>query len=548
MAKFKFIEKLIKRDATEEKPVKTKEESKKEKMDLLFTVGAEAVNLVDESLIEAGEIAEAGVQGAFSVCGSLVDFVDQTMAIAEWAVTKVLVYIGRKVHDAHVLIDRHRKIILKNLLVLGVGALALVMIFSWATDYEYSYHGRPLGIVAEQRDVIEILELASEELSKEYGSSINIDPETDITFRPVVSSDREIDDQDTVLKRLTYMGEINAEVAAIMVDGKPLVIVESQKVAEEVLQRIKNTFVKDAYKVEYEYIGFAEDVKIEPYTTTLKNVSGKNAAIQKLLSGGQAAVEYTVKSGDTLYDICIDNDLTMEDLETLNPGISTELIRPGDKINLSKVIPLLTIETIEVSTYAEKVPFKTEYKNSDFYYEGETVLDRSGVDGKDSVTARITKRNGEVIDKKELKRERIVEPVSEILLKGTKKAPPKKGTGTFIMPTHGVLTSEFGYRWGKNHDGIDIGASTGTAIRAADGGTVTLSEYYYGYGLTIIIDHGGGYKTLYGHNNANYVTVGQQVFQGQTIGEVGNTGYSTGPHLHFEIMYHGTPVNPYNYF
>ena len=548
MAKFKFIEKLIKKDATEEKPVKTKEESKKEKMDLLFTVGAEAVNLVDESLIEAGEIAEAGVQGAFSVCGSLVDFVDQTMAIAEWAVTKVLVYIGRKVHDAHVLIDRHRKIILKNLLVLGAGALALVMIFSWATDYEYSYHGRPLGIVEEQRDVIEILELASEELSKEYGSSINIDPETDITFRPVVSSDREIDDQDTVLKRLTYMGEINAEVAAIMVDGKPLVIVESQKVAEEVLQRIKNTFVKDAYKVEYEYIGFAEDVKIEPYTTTLKNVSGKNAAIQKLLSGGQAAVEYTVKSGDTLYDICIDNDLTMEDLETLNPGISTELIRPGDKINLSKVIPLLTIETIEVSTYAESVPFETEYQKSDYYYVGETVLSRSGSNGRDSVTARIKKRNGEVIDKKELKRERIVEPVNEILLKGTKQAPPSKGTGTFIMPTYGVLTSEFGYRWGRNHDGIDIGASTGTATRAADGGVVTLSGWYYGYGLTIIIDHGGGYKTLYGHNNSNYVSVGQKVFQGQTIGEVGNTGYSTGPHLHFEIQKHGTPVNPYNYF
>ena len=83
----------------------------------------------------------------------------------------------------------------------------MVIIFSWATDYEYSYHGRPLGIVKEQRDVIEILDLASDGLSKEYGSNIVIDPESDITFRPVVSSGREIDDQDTVLKRLTYMGE-----------------------------------------------------------------------------------------------------------------------------------------------------------------------------------------------------------------------------------------------------------------------------------------------------------------------------------------------------
>ena len=532
MAKFKFIEKLI----------------KKVPMDLIWKIGAEAIDLVDESLIEVGEIAEDGLGGAFKICGTFVDIVDRAIAIAEWAVTKSVVYFGRRVHDLHVLIDKHRKTIIKNLLVLGGAGLICVIIFSWATDYEYSYHGRALGIVEEQRDVIEILELASEELSKEYGSNIIIDPETDITFRPVVSSGKEIDNQDTVLRRLTYMGEINAQVAAIVVDGKIMAIVENETVAESVLQTIKDRYIKNSDRVEYEYIGFAEDVKVEPYNTTLKNVLGKNAAVQRLMSGGQAAVQYTVQSGDTLYDICIENDLSMSDLETMNPGITSELIRPGEKINLQKVIPLLTIETIEVSTYAESVPFETEYQKSDYYYVGETVLSRSGSNGRDSVTARIKKRNGEVIDKKELKRERIVEPVNEILLKGTKQAPPSKGTGTFIMPTYGVLTSEFGYRWGRNHDGIDIGASTGTAIRAADGGVVTLSGWYYGYGLTIIIDHGGGYKTLYGHNNSNYVSVGQKVFQGQTIGEVGNTGYSTGPHLHFEIQKHGTPVNPYNYF
>ena len=239
-----------------------------------------------------------------------------------------------------------RKTIIKNLLVLGGVGRICVIIFSWATDYEYSYHGRALGIVEEQRDVIEILELASEELSKEYGSTIVIDPETDITFRPVVSSGKEIDNQDTVLRRLTYMGEINAQVAAIVVDGKIMAIVENETVAESVLQTIKDRYVKNSNKVEYEYIGFAEDVKVEPHTTTLKNVLGKKAAIQRLLSGGQAAVQYTVQSGDTLYDICIENDLSMSDLETMNPGITSELIRPGEKINLQKVIPLLTIVII----------------------------------------------------------------------------------------------------------------------------------------------------------------------------------------------------------
>lgn len=532
MANFKFIKKL----------------NKEKISNFIWDLGAGVIDFVEEIGEELVEIGHAGKDALFNVCGTAVEIFDNISALVEWFVIKIAVLIGREVHDIHVMIIKNAKIILKNLLILGAGCLIMVIVFSTATDYEYSYHGRALGIVKEQRDVIEILDLASDELSKEYGTNIVIDPESDITFRPVVSSGREIDDQDTVLKRLTYMGEINADVSAIVVNGKPIVIVENEATANAVLEDVKRLYLSDSDKTEYEYVGFAEEVTIEPYKTTLKNVSGKSSAVQKLLSGGQAAVQYEIQSGDTLFNICIDNNLSMTDLETMNPGITERVIRPGDVINLQKVIPLLTIETIEVTTYAEEVPFEKQYENSSYYYEGETVLSRKGVEGRDSVTARITKRNGEVVEKEELERERIVEPINEIILRGTKKAPPSKGTGTFVYPTNGVLTSKFGYRWGRNHDGIDIGARTGTPIRATDGGTVTLSGWYYGYGLTVIIDHGGGYKSLYGHNSANYVSVGEKVFQGQTIAAVGNTGRSTGPHLHFEIQKHGVPMNPYNYF
>jgi murein DD-endopeptidase MepM/ murein hydrolase activator NlpD len=97
------------------------------------------------------------------------------------------------------------------------------------------------------------------------------------------------------------------------------------------------------------------------------------------------------------------------------------------------------------------------------------------------------------------------------------------------------------------HYGVDFSTSTGTPIKAADGGTVTLSGWYYGYGYTVIIDHGSGVKTLYGHCSALYVSVGEKVYQGQTIAAVGNTGNSTGPHCHFEIIINGTNVNPENY-
>jgi murein DD-endopeptidase MepM/ murein hydrolase activator NlpD len=97
------------------------------------------------------------------------------------------------------------------------------------------------------------------------------------------------------------------------------------------------------------------------------------------------------------------------------------------------------------------------------------------------------------------------------------------------------------------HTGIDIGAPSGSAIRAAKGGTVISAGYNGGYGLAVVIDHGGGLTTLYGHCSSISVGDGASVSQGQTIGAVGCTGSCTGPHLHFETRVGGTPQNPMNY-
>jgi len=130
-------------------------------------------------------------------------------------------------------------------------------------------------------------------------------------------------------------------------------------------------------------------------------------------------------------------------------------------------------------------------------------------------------------------------------------------TGPFRwpVPTHSFVSSYFGNRPNpfnrsqtQHHSGIDIPAPTGTRINAAYGGTVVFVGRSGGYGNTVIIDHGGGYRTLYAHNSRNRVSVGDQVTTGQHIADVGSTGNSTGPHLHFEIRRNGTPVNPRTYF
>jgi murein DD-endopeptidase MepM/ murein hydrolase activator NlpD len=128
-----------------------------------------------------------------------------------------------------------------------------------------------------------------------------------------------------------------------------------------------------------------------------------------------------------------------------------------------------------------------------------------------------------------------------------------KANGRFIIPAKGPATSEMGYRihpirgGRKFHAGLDIGARMGAPVKASNGGRVTYAGWMGGYGNIVIVDHGNGMTTRYAHLQGFNVRQGHSVSQGQQIGRVGNTGGSTGPHLHFEIRKHGQPVNPRYY-
>ncbi len=125
-----------------------------------------------------------------------------------------------------------------------------------------------------------------------------------------------------------------------------------------------------------------------------------------------------------------------------------------------------------------------------------------------------------------------------------------QGTGQLGWPVSGEITSPYGYRvhpiWGTTiyHSGIDIGVDEGTPVHAADGGVVVWSGWMGGYGYAVVIDHGNGLSTLYGHNSELAVDEGQSVAKGQVISYAGSTGNSTGPHVHFEVRANGDPVDP----
>jgi murein DD-endopeptidase MepM/ murein hydrolase activator NlpD len=121
------------------------------------------------------------------------------------------------------------------------------------------------------------------------------------------------------------------------------------------------------------------------------------------------------------------------------------------------------------------------------------------------------------------------------------------GSGALSWPVSAPITSPFGWRWGRMHEGIDFGAAYGAPIAAAAAGTVIYAGWLGGYGNLTVIDHGGGLSTAYGHQSHIEVSVGQQVTQGEIIGNVGSTGHSTGPHLHFEVRVNGAAVDPLGY-
>ena len=136
---------------------------------------------------------------------------------------------------------------------------------------------------------------------------------------------------------------------------------------------------------------------------------------------------------------------------------------------------------------------------------------------------------------------------------GKRSYAVRRGTGSMSWPVSGPVTSGYGWRvhpiFGtqKFHTGIDLGVGYGTSIRATDSGNVIHAGWCGGYGYAVIIDHGNGISTLYAHCSRLYVSYGQAVSKGQSVAAVGSTGYSTGPHLHFEVRVNGVPVNPWGY-
>ncbi len=346
--------------------------------------------------------------------------------------------------------------------------------------------------------------------------------------------------------------EIGVSCYAIKVDGKDIAYFKTKEDAEAVIKELTKLYSNP--EAVDERVMFAESVEIAEAKANIFDFEGyksKDDALDYIIRGTNEKKIHKVKKGENFWVIAEDNNINVNDLIASNPGINERRLQIGAELSLVVANPLINVVSISRVERIDKVPFgKADNVLTDKYYEGEYKIKQKGVLGEAEVVAEVYTENGKVIGEKIIKSKVVKEPVVQILYQGTKKAPPRIGTGVLARPTSvGYITSRFGPRRLYNgfHYGVDLGMRTGTSVKAADGGVVKFAGWKGTYGKVVIINHGGNVETRYAHLSKCKVKAGEKVFKGQLIGLSGNTGRSKGPHLHFEVRKNGKPVNPLKY-
>lgn len=411
--------------------------------------------------------------------------------------------------------------------------------------YAVTVNGVKLGIVSEpvvfERVVDRVESRASTILGYDYVINSDVDYQLALVRKDEVSS---ISGFETYL--FNQVGEVMKSYV-LTVDGTFIGAAVNQADLNSLLDQIKAPYLT-ANTIDS---GFMADVRVtREYTSTdvMQDLSKMAGTLTQNVNG---ETTYEVVKGDTFMAIAFANDMTVPELQELNPDVNVDKLSIGQLLTVKETIPYLSVRTVDSVTYNEAIPCPVQEVDDSSMYQGETKVLDPGVPGEALIQADITYINGKERDRTVNETTVLSEATTKVVAVGTKERPSWYPNGYFVWPCSGNITSPFGYRtiFGSYsfHSGIDIATSYGTSIRASDGGTVIFSGWKGTYGNLVIIDHGNGYQTYYGHCSRLLVSVGNKVYQGQTIAKVGSTGRSTGNHCHFEVRINGTAVNPRSY-
>ena len=455
-------------------------------------------------------------------------------------------------------------------------------------------NGKSIGLIKSEDELLNIIDEKQNEIKQKYNTNKVYPPnglkiEKVSTYNDNISSAEEI--YQTIEKTEPFT--IDGYVITIKYEDnskKPLYIYTLKKeyfedafyntvaafVGAEQLDNYKNNTqeeIKDEGE-RIESIYWDEDVTIKKSLISVKeNIFTSSEDLSKYLLFGTTEKQksYIVKDGDTINDIIDKNNLSIEEFLVANPNIPDKdiLLSKGQEVSIGLIEPVVTI--VHEKEVVEKIidKFDTEYKTDSSLYQGTTKVIQEGSNGTSKVTEKIQFKNGDITQLYITKSEEISPTVNKIVARGTKSQPnynysytydPEPVSGDWYWPTIKpyIITSKFGWRWGKHHNGIDIsGCGFGSPIYSSTEGTVVEVETscantgWYGsscgnyWGNHVMVSY-NGYKVIYAHLRQDVkVKVGQTVNRGQQIGTMGSSGSSTGTHLHFGIVNpSGNYINP----
>lgn len=305
-----------------------------------------------------------------------------------------------------------------------------------------------------------------------------------------------------------------------------------------------------------EIISFVQSIRVERGLYPVSSVESLQSINVKLDSVVEGEQTYTIQQGDSPSLVADKVGIPTQTLINLNPDVTQSML-VGDVLVISHEQPFLQTKTVKTVTEEKEIAFTTETELDHNKASGYEKVVQEGKNGLEEIVSEVTYIDGYETERTVISKTTLQEPVtakivvgsltsSQYNFSGSGAASTESNVGGYIWPVNGGYIScpIWGY---SGHTGTDIAAPAGTTIWASKGGTVAYAGWSNGYGYNVLINHGDGTKTRYAHCSSLAVYTGQQVSQGQVVGYVGQTGWASGNHCHFEIISNGTFLDARNY-
>ena len=448
-----------------------------------------------------------------------------------------------------------------NYIAPAVSVVFLIALVRYSSTIQYAinleYNGSQIATIESEAAYNEAQSLVQDKITfTENDQPILTTPRFTVTVRNMEDpQEQPVSDIDALSELMIETGDVPVVYAYGLYINGELIGVYSDEDMETIRSALDD---KLEYYTEPNSVNvyFEDDISITQGRFIADVLTTPESALELINGSTEVEAYYVVKRGDSITSVCDSLGITREEFEADNPSLAGGL-KTGDIVTYHYLEPHLNVLSTHYENYGQVIERTVQYEYNSRREQYCEVLRQHGSDGYENVTALVTSTNGKESDRVIVSRTVTEAMVPMIIRTGTKEntyigddTDILETLGTFIWPVGDedcYISSTFGYRsWDhSNHRAVDIaGIPRGTDIYAACDGKVTFSGWYGSYGKLVIIDHGHGYETYYGHCNDLLVEEGDRVEKGDVIAKVGMTGNASGYHLHFEMRHNDTRIDP----